>query len=149
MPTTPLQEILQSEGAILGEVSGWMMPTHFGDSVAEHSACRDGAVIVDLSHRGNVRFSGSDAVNFLHGMLSNRVEELSPGEGVYTTFLTRQGKFVADLNLYRRTDDLMADIPPGMASVLAEAIDMYIIIRFTTPNRSDGKLVGGSYLWAS
>ncbi len=105
-----------------------MMPTHFGDSVAEHSACRDGAVIVDLSHRGNVRFSGSDAVNFLHGMLSNRVEELSPGEGVYTTFLTRQGKFVADLNLYRRTDDLMADIPPGMASVLAEAIDMYIIM---------------------
>ena len=128
MPTTPLQEMLQSEGAIFGEVSGWMIPTNFGDSVEEHRACRDGAVVVDLSHRGNVRFSGSDAVKFLHGMLSNRVEELLPGEGVYTTFLTRQGKFVTDLHLYRRTDDLMADLAPGMASVLAEAIEMYIIM---------------------
>jgi folate-binding protein YgfZ len=61
-------------------------------------------------------------------MLSNRVEDLRPGEGVYSTFLTRQGKFVADLHLYRRTDCFKADLAPGMASVFSEVIDMYIIM---------------------
>ena len=128
MPTTPLFALHEALGARLEEHSGWGMPADYGDPAGEHRAGREGAVLMDLSHRGKLRLSGSDAAKFLQGMLSNRVEELSPGEGVYNTFLTRRGKFVADMHLYRRENDFAADLPPGLASVFAEAIDMYIIM---------------------
>lgn len=128
MPESPLHARHQADGARFTEEAGWQMPADFGDAAAEHLACRAGAVAIDLSHRGKVRISGPDAVKFLHGMLSNRVEGLNPGEGVYTTFLTRQGKFIADMNLYKREEDLAVDLAPGMDTVFAEAIDMYIIM---------------------
>lgn len=104
------------------------MPADFGNPASEHLASRKSAAVIDLSHRGKLRISGPDAPKFLHGMLSNRVEDLRPGEGVYATFLTRQGKFVADLHLYRGPDYFEADLAPGMASVFSEAIDKYIIM---------------------
>jgi folate-binding protein YgfZ len=128
MSATPLLARHEALGAHMTEEAGWQMPADFGDPAVEHLTCRKSAIVMDLSHRGKIRIAGSDAVRFLHGMLSNQVEGLHPGEGAYTTFLTRQGKFVVDLNLYRREEDLAADLAPGMASVFAEAMDMYIIM---------------------
>ncbi|MEE9275513.1 MAG: glycine cleavage T C-terminal barrel domain-containing protein [bacterium] len=128
MPQTPLLARHEAAGAHLVEEAGWRMPAHFGDPGEEHRACRAGAVLIDLSHRGKLRFSGSDAAEFLHGMLSNRVSDLAAGEGSYSTFLTRQGKIVSDLTLYRTEEDIAADLPPGMAPRLAEALDAYIIM---------------------
>ncbi len=128
MPATPLLSRHQAAGARLVEEAGWQMPADFGDPQAEHRACRESAILVDLSHHGKLKFSGADAVDFLHGMLSNRVKDLRPGEGVYATFLSRQGKFVADLHLYRNEADLAAFLAPGMAAALAEAIDKFIIM---------------------
>ncbi len=125
---TPLLAAHEAAGANLRDDAGWRMPADFGDPAGEHRACREGAALIDLSHRGKLRISGADAPKFLHSMLSNRVEDLLPGEGVYAAFLTRQGKFISDLNLYRREEDFRADLAPGMASAFAEAIDMYIIM---------------------
>jgi glycine cleavage system T protein len=128
MTASPLFPQHQAQGARFIEEAGWQIPADFGAPASEHLACRKSAIVMDLSHRGKIRISGADAVKFLHSMLSNQVEGLNPGEGTYTTFLTRQGKFIADLNLYRREDDFAADLAPGMAAVFAEAIDMYIIM---------------------
>ncbi|MEE9240841.1 MAG: hypothetical protein V3U53_06610, partial [bacterium] len=122
MPASSLLSRHQAQGARLTEEAGWQMPANFGDPAAEHLTCRKSAIVMDLSHRGKIRISGPDAVGFFHGMLSNQVEGLKPGEGVYTTFLTRQGKFITDMNLYRREDDLAADLAAGMAAVFAPAI---------------------------
>jgi folate-binding protein YgfZ len=128
MPDTPLLARHQALGANLTLTMGWQVPADFGNPASEHLASRESATLIDLSHRGKLRISGPDAPKFLHGMLSNRVEDLRPGEGVYATFLTRQGKFVADLHLYRGPERFEADLAPGMATVFSEAIDMYIIM---------------------
>lgn len=128
MPPTPLLARHQKAGTRLVEEAGWRMPADFGDAEAEHRACREGAIVLDLSHRGKLAFSGPDAVNFLHGMLTNRVQDLKPGEGVYAAFLTRQGKFVSDLHLYRREAELLALLPPGMSAPLAGALGHFIIM---------------------
>ena len=128
MPSTPLLARHQKAGARLAEEAGWRMPRDFGDAEAEHRACREGAIVLDLSHRGKLAFSGPDAPAFLHGMLTNRVQDLKPGEGVYAAFLTRQGKFVSDLHLYRREEDFLALTPPGMGAALAGALDHFIIM---------------------
>ncbi|MDP7665029.1 MAG: aminomethyltransferase family protein [Nitrospinota bacterium] len=128
MPDSSLHVRHETAGARFVEEAGWRIPADFGDARAEHIACRESALLIDLSHRGKIRFEGPDAVPFLNGMLSNLVEGLGPGEGAYSTFLTRQGKIVADMTLYRDEAGLLADIAPGMAPVFAEAIDTFIIM---------------------
>ncbi|MEK6711077.1 MAG: aminomethyltransferase family protein [Nitrospinota bacterium] len=128
MPATPLLARHQKAGARLAEEAGWRMPLDFGDAEAEHRACREGAIVMDLSNRGKLAFSGPDAPAFLHGMLTNRVQDLTPGEGVYAAFLTRQGKFVSDLHLYRGEGELLALVPAGLSAPLAEALDHFIIM---------------------
>jgi aminomethyltransferase len=128
VPSTPLLARHQEAGARLVEEAGWRMPADFGDAEAEHRACREGAIVLDLSHWGKLALSGPDAAAFLHGMLTNRVQDLRPGEGVYAAFLTRQGKFVSDLHLYRREADFLALLPPGMSAPLAGALDHFIIM---------------------
>ena len=140
MPSTPLLARHQKAGARLIEEAGWQMPAHFGDPEAEHRACREGAIVLDLSHRGKLAFSGPDAPAFLHGMLTNRVQDLKPGEGGYAAFLTRQGKFVSDLHLYRRAEDFLALTPPGMGPALAEALDHFIIMDQVEATDSTGAL---------
>ena len=108
---TPLLAAHEAAGANLRDGAGGRMPADFGDPAGEHRACREGAALIDLSHRGKLLISGADAPKFLHSMLSNRVEDLLPGEGVYAAFLTRQGKFISDLNLYRLEEGFRVDLP--------------------------------------
>ena len=128
MPATPLLDLHQAANARLIEEAGWRIPASYGDAVAEHLTCRESAVVIDLSHRGNLCFSGPDTEEFLHRMLSNRVQELGPGEGAYNTFLTRQGKFISDMYLYKFESSVVASVAPGMAETLAEEIDRFIIM---------------------
>ena len=128
MPATPLLALHQAANAEFIEETGWQIPASYGDAVAEHLACRESAILVDLSHRGFLRFSGPDTEEFLHRMLSNRVKELKPGEGAYNTFLTRQGKFISDLYMYKSETFVVASVAPGMADTLAEEIDKFIIM---------------------
>ena len=128
MPATPLLALHQAANAHLTEEAGWKIPATFGDAISEHLACRESAIVVDLSHRGHLGFSGPDTEEFLHRMLSNRVKELKPGEGAYNTFLTRQGKFISDLYMYKGEASVVASVAPGMADTLAEEIDRFIIM---------------------
>ncbi len=128
MPATPLFALHQAANAHLIEEAGWRMPATFGDAVSEHLACRESSIVTDLSHRGNLCFKGPDTEEFLHRMLSNRVKELKPGEGAYNTFLTRQGKFISDLYMYKGETFVVASVAPGMADTLAEEIDRFIIM---------------------
>ena len=128
MPATPLLALHQAANAEFIEEAGWRIPASYGDALAEHLACRESAVVIDLSHRGNLCFSGPDTEEFLHRMLSNRVKELKPGEGAYNTFLTRQGKFISDLYMYKFETFVVASVAPGTADTLAEEIDRFIIM---------------------
>lgn len=128
MSAIPLLSLHQAADAEFMEEAGYQIPASYGDAVAEHLACRESAVVIDLSHRGNLCFSGLDTEEFLHRMLSNRVKELKPGEGAYNTFLTRQGKFISDLYMYKSETFVVASVAPGTADTLAEEIDRFIIM---------------------
>ena len=67
---------------------GWDMPLNYpSGTVAEHLACRQGAVAFDVSHLGTVRVSGSDALGRLQAALSNDLTRIGPGRAQYTHLL--------------------------------------------------------------
>ena len=80
----------------------------------------------DKGARGRLRFDGRDAVSFLHALVSNDVSVLAPGQGVYATYLTPQGRMLTDLRIYHRGDHLLADVPPGTAADLVQRFDQLI-----------------------
>ena len=64
-------------GAKLVGFGGWDMPLAYGGgTIAEHRACRQDAVVFDVSHLGTVRVEGADAFDRLQSALTN---DLTPG----------------------------------------------------------------------
>src|SRR5215210_6619221 len=67
----------------------------------ELEAIAQGCALVDRSERGKLALSGSQAAEFLNGQVTNDVEAVQPGEGVYAAFLTPKGKMLGDLRVLR------------------------------------------------
>lgn len=78
--------------------------------------------------RGWIRATGEDRIRLLHGISSNDVESLSPGEGVYAFFLNAQGRILADSYIFVAADHVLIDCEPGAGPSLLEHIESYIIM---------------------
>jgi tRNA-modifying protein YgfZ len=55
--------------------------------------------------RDLIRARGRDALAYVHSMVSNDVERLGVGEGVYALLLTPKARLIADLEIFRTGDD--------------------------------------------
>jgi len=95
---SPLNEAHLALGAKLVSFGGWDMPLAYPDgTVAEHRACRTGAVAFDVSHLGTVRIDGADAFGRLQAALSNDLRRIEPGRAQYTHLLDDDGSVVDDI----------------------------------------------------
>jgi folate-binding protein YgfZ len=65
--------------------------------------------LLDRSERGKLALSGSQAKEFLNGQVTNEVEALDPGQGVYAAFLSPKGKMLGDLRVLDLGDELFLD----------------------------------------
>ena len=76
---------------------GWDMPLSYGEgTLAEHRACRTGAVAFDVSHLGTVRVKGPDALVRLQAALTNDLTKVAPGRAQYTHLLDESDASVLD-----------------------------------------------------
>jgi folate-binding protein YgfZ len=76
--------------------------------------------------RGRVRVDGNDRASFLQALLTNDLATLSAGQGVYSAYLTPQGRMIADMRLYARPDSILADVPAPVAVALVAKLDAVI-----------------------
>jgi len=72
-------------------------------------------LLVDHSDRGRLALTGGGRKAFLNGQVTNDVEALSEGTGVYAAFLTHKGKMLGDVRVLDVRD------PPG-PTPLGEAL---------------------------
>ena len=122
MKKTPLHDINAQLGAVFDQYSGWLMPKNYGDQLDEYKTIRDNAGMVDLSHRGKLRLSGKEYIKFLQGMLTNDVNKLEPGKGLYAALLTPKGKMLADMKVYRHDEFVLLDLEPGLNEKVRELL---------------------------
>jgi glycine cleavage system T protein len=109
MKQSRLHEQHVKRGAVFAEVTGWDMPAHYGDPVAEHRAVRSGVGLADLSHRGKLRVTGEDRVKWLQSIISNDILPLRPGQGLYSSFLTHKGKMLTYFRVYALAESLVLE----------------------------------------
>lgn len=80
------------------------------DLMAEYSAVRDGSVgLIDLSSRGRISVSGSEAVMFLNGLITNDVKTLGENRWMAAAFPNVQGRLLAAARVVRRSNDILLD----------------------------------------
>ena len=112
MKKTALYEQHKLLNANFGQMyDGWSLVSHYNDSVQEHLAVRNGLGIIDVSHRGRLRLTGTERAEYLHRIVSNEVTKLPSGGGNYAMILTNRGKIIADMNVIVAEDyiDLITD----------------------------------------
>ena len=114
---SPLHETHVSAGAKLVDFGGWEMPLSYpGGTVSEHLACRNSAVVFDVSHLGTVRVETDDAFDLLQGAFTNDLSKIEPGRAQYTHLLDEADASVLDdIIVWWRTDGSF-DVMPNASN---------------------------------
>lgn len=128
---TPLYEPAMQAGAVFGEDFGWLLPTHYGNGIAEYESARQHAALFDISHHGKVEVRGADAASFLHNLCTNEVKGLSAGAGCEAFLTTAQAKIAAFALIWRSLRQgehgFFLDAGPGMGEAVFKHVDRYLI----------------------
>jgi tRNA-modifying protein YgfZ len=82
---------------------------------------------LDRSERGKLALTGAEAKAFLGGQVTNDVEALEPGRGVYAALLTPKGKMLADLRVLDTGEELWLDTERVALQGLFDALRRAII----------------------
>ena len=98
-------------------------------ATSEYELAKRSAVVVDRSNRGRLLLTGTDVADFLQGQVSNDVEALAPGSGLYATLLTAKGKIRCDMRILRGADWFLLDSEPQALPVLEHMVRVYSIGR--------------------
>ncbi len=114
-------------GATFAEITGWEMPAHYGDVVAEHHAVRQTVGIADLSHRGKLKVTGEDRVKWLQSVISNDILPLQPGQGRYSSFLTHKGKMLTYFRLYLEPESVMVEDVGEIGEATFQALRKFLL----------------------
>lgn len=102
MKRTSLFDLHLEHGARMVDFAGWEMPIQYRTGInGEHLAVRESAGLFDVSHMGEVRISGADAVTFLSYATLNDPSRLKPGGGQYSMLPNDRGGLIDDLYIYR------------------------------------------------
>src|ERR1700724_1195134 len=101
---TALNAVHRQMGAKIVEFNGWKMPVEYpsaGGIVAEHNAVRTGVGIFDVSHMGDIRLAGPEALAAVQHISMNDASRLAIGQAQYSALLYPQGTFVDDVIVHR------------------------------------------------
>lgn len=107
---TPLFDRHREAGAKLVPFAGWEMPVEYRGVRDEHLAVRQQAGVFDVSHMGEIRTSGPQAVELLQRLLSNDVSQIPVGGAQYSCLCREDGGVMDDLFTYRLDDEVFLTV---------------------------------------
>jgi len=105
---TALNAVHRQMGAKMVEFNGWDMPVEYpssGGIIAEHNAVRTGVGIFDVSHMGDIRLTGPQALDAVQHISMNDAARVAIGQAQYSAMLYPQGTFVDDVIVHRLGED--------------------------------------------
>jgi aminomethyltransferase len=104
---TPFHDLHVAAGAKMVPFAGWEMPVQYTGGLAEHKAVREACGLFDVSHMGEFRVTGPQALDFVNAVTSNDASKLEIGQVQYSAFLNERGTIEDDTLVYRAADHIM------------------------------------------
>jgi tRNA-modifying protein YgfZ len=98
---------------------------------AQYRQLREECGLLDQADHGLLIVGGGEAAEYLQGQLTNDVEAIEPGNGVYAALLDRKGHMQADMRVLRPGDgpELWLDLEPAGLEAARRHLQMYKIGR--------------------
>jgi len=89
------------------EYRGYWLPTSFDNhgAIAEYWACRQGAVVTDLSPLRKFEVTGPDSEDLLQAAVTRDIRKLATGQVVYTALCNQTGGMLDDATVFRLGQD--------------------------------------------
>lgn len=103
---TPLYDLHVELGGKIVPFAGYLLPVQYQTGlIKEHMAVRQACGLFDVSHMGEIRLQGKDALNNLQTMLTNDFSDLEIGRVRYSPICNEDGGIVDDLIVYRMGEE--------------------------------------------
>ena len=98
------------------------------DMMTQYAAVRDGGVgLIDLSARGRISVSGSEAVMFLNGLITNDLKPLDENRWMPAAFPNVQGRLLALVRIVRRAHDFLLDTEAATHDKVLKIIERFTL----------------------
>jgi aminomethyltransferase len=94
-----------SLGAKMVPFAGYNMPVSYSGLNEEHLTVRSGVGVFDVSHMGEFRLKGDQALDLIQYVTSNDASKLTDGKVQYSCLPNDKGGIVDDLLVYRFRED--------------------------------------------
>ena len=115
--TTALHSAHLELGAKMVPFGGWDMPVSYpSGTIEEHMACRNAAVMFDVSHLGTVRVEGQGSFDRLQEVLTNDLGKVSVGRAQYTHLLDPDDASVIDDIIVWWVGENVFDVMPNASN---------------------------------
>ena len=98
------------------------------DRLTEYAAVRDGGTgVIDLSSRGRLLVSGSEAVMFLNGLITNDMKTLAVNSWMPAAFPNVQGRLIAAVRIIHREDGFLIETESVSVETVAKLLERFIL----------------------
>src|SRR5689334_11180286 len=87
---------------------------------------RAGAAIGAVAPRRQIAVAGKDHATYLHGLLTNDIQGLTPGTGCYAAWLTPQGRMLTDMHVLQSDEMILLDLPAGTVDATLARLDQFL-----------------------
>lgn len=101
----PLNDIHEKLGARMVPFAGYHMPVRYSSDIEEHMTVRNGVGVFDVSHMGEFKVEGPQALDLIQRVTSNDASKLIDGQAQYSCLPNTQGGIVDDLLVYKIRDN--------------------------------------------
>ena len=101
--TLPLDAWHRAKGGRIVSFAGYEMPVQYEGIMAEHLWVRESAGLFDVSHMGQLVFSGDGAAKALEALLPGDITGLKPAKMRYSVLLADNGGILDDLMISNLT----------------------------------------------
>lgn len=108
--------------------------------VSEYSSVRDGgAGLIDLSSRGRILVSGSEAAMFLNGLITNDMKTLAVNSWMPAAFANVQGRLLAAVRIAHREDGFLIDTDGATRQTVITLLERFTMAGdFSLQDLTDG-----------
>lgn len=101
----PLNDLHEKLGAKMIPFAGYNMPVRYSSDIEEHMTVRNGVGVFDVSHMGEFKIEGPQALDLIQRVTSNDASKLIDGQAQYSCLPNDQGGIVDDLLVYKVKDN--------------------------------------------
>ncbi len=96
--------------------------------MSDYGAVREGgAGLIDLSSRGRIRVSGSEAMMFLNGLITNDMKSLAENRWMPAAFPTVQGRLIGAVRVVRGKDSFLIDTDAESREAVLKTISRFTL----------------------